>query len=292
MVSPRSANTFKAVPFRLRDRMKFSANLSLLFADLPFLDRVGAAADAGFDAVEFWWPPDDVLEELPAALAEAGLRVVLFNFYAGDMAAGDRGLLADPDRVEEFRANLPIALRLAERLSCPRLNALVGLELAGRQRSEQLALATESIRWAADQAAPLGIKVMVEAVNSIENGPYLLTGTEAAREFIETVDRPNVELQYDVYHMQRMEGNLVDTLRQHIGLIGHIQIADSPGRGEPGTGEVNFSYVLREIERAGYRGYIGLEYRPAAGPATTSDGLSWVRDLGYRLGSQRGGSRR
>lgn len=267
--------------------IKFAANLSLLFAHLPFLERPQAAAEAGFGAVEFWWPPAEAVDGLPEAIAAAGVSVVLFNFYAGDMAAGDRGLLSDPERVDHFRSNVPVALELAQQLSCPRINALVGVELPGLEREEQLRLAAESVAWAADQAAEREVTVMIEAVNSIENGPYLLTSTAAAAEFVAAVERPNVELQFDAYHMQRMEGNLVDTFSEHRERIGHVQIADSPGRGEPGTGEINYEFVLTEIERLGYDGFVGLEYKPAGGPAASAEGLTWLADLGYQLGATR-----
>lgn len=263
--------------------MRFAANLSLLFADLPFLDRFAAAAEAGFEAVEFWWPPADALERIPDAVSAAGVSVVLFNFDAGDMPAGDRGLLSDPGRVGEFRANVPLALELARELSCPRINALVGVEVEGVPLYCQHELAVESVRFAADEAAGAGVTIMIEAVNTIENGPYLLSRTDEAAEFVAVVNRPNVALQYDAYHMQRMEGNLLDTFERHRELIGHIQIADSPGRGEPGTGEINYGFLLRAIEDLGYDGYVGLEYKPAGGPAATAAGLSWIGELGYEL---------
>lgn len=263
--------------------MKFAANLSLLFSDLPFLDRFAAAADAGFGAVEFWWPPADALERIPDAVAAAGVAVALFNFDAGDMPAGDRGLLSDPGRVDAFRANVPVALELAGELSCPRINALVGVELEGVSRDDQRELAVESVRYAADEAASAGVTIMIEAVNTFENGPYLLSRTAEAADFVAAVDRPNVELQYDAYHMQRMEGNLLDTIERYLGLIGHIQIADSPTRGEPGTGEINYRFLLRAIDELGYDGYVGLEYKPSGGPAATAAGLGWIGELGYEL---------
>jgi hydroxypyruvate isomerase len=256
--------------------MRFSANVSMLFKEVPFLDRFECAARAGFSAVEFWWPAGESLERVEAAVAGAGVEVALFNFDAGDMPAGDRGLPGEPDpeRRRRFRDNVPVALGLAERLGCRRLNALVGLERSPEQRAEQLELAAEGVAWAADQAARQGVEIMIEAVNTFENGPYLLPTTRAAAAFIARVDRPNVRLQYDAYHMQRMEGNLVATLTEHAPLIGHIQVADSPTRGEPGTGEINYPFVLRAIEEMGYDGWIGLEYNPTT--ATTEDSLGWL----------------
>jgi hydroxypyruvate isomerase len=254
--------------------LRFCANVSILFKDAPFLERFERAARAGFQAVEFWWPAGEALDEVEAAIRDAGLTVALFNFDAGDMPAGDRGLLSDPDRAHRFRENVPVALELAQRLGCERLNALVGVERAPSQRDEQLKLAAESVRFAADEAAPHGIEITIEAVNTFENGPYLLYTTRQAAGFIDTVDRPNVRLQYDAYHMQRMEGNLVATLTEFAQRIAHIQIADSPGRGEPGTGEINYPFVLDAIDALGYEGWIGLEYNPTT--PTTEESLRWM----------------
>jgi hydroxypyruvate isomerase len=224
--------------------------------------------------VEFWWPTGQNLAEVVAAVKDAGLAVDLFNFDAGNMPAGDRGLLSDPVRQEQFRENVPIALGLASQLGTRKLNALVGLQLPGLTREEQLELARENVAWAADQAQKQGIEILIEAVNTFENGPYLLSRTDQAAQFLQSVARENVKLQYDVYHMQRMEGNLVPTLRVYMDKIAHIQIADAPGRGEPGTGEINYRYVLNVIDGLGYSGYIGLEYNPTT--STTLQSLEWL----------------
>jgi hydroxypyruvate isomerase len=260
------------------ERVRFSINLSILYTEVPFLERFERAARAGFGAVEFWWPPADALPELVAAVEDAGLEVVLFNFDAGDMAAGDRGLVNDPNRERAFREHVPRALELAEQLRCPRLNALVGVALPGEDLGDQLARARSHVAWAADQAREIGAAVLIEALNTIENGPYLLSNTAAAAAFVESTERVNVQLQYDVYHMQRMEGNITDNIRKHVDRIGHIQVADAPGRNEPGTGEINFDYVLRVIDELDYDGWVGLEYRPAGG--STDESLAWLpRDL-------------
>lgn len=254
--------------------MRFCANVSILFKEVPFLERFGRAARAGFAAVEFWWPAGEALDEVEGAVREAGLHVALINFDAGEMPRGDRGLLSDPDRADRFRDNVPVALELAQRLGCKRMNALVGLERSPAEREAQLRLAADNVRWAADQAAPYGIDLTIEAVNTFENGPYLVPTTRAAAAFIDTVDRPNVRIQWDAYHMQRMEGNLVATVTEFLPRIAHIQIADSPGRGEPGTGEINFRFVLDAIDALGYDGWIGLEYNPTT--ATTEESLAWM----------------
>jgi len=252
--------------------MRFSANVSILFGGVSLLERFGRAAEAGFSAVAFWWPSGEDLGEVERAVKDAGVDVALFNFDAGDMPAGDRGLAGDPGRQQRFRDNVPVALDLARALGCERINVLVGHRIPGMDREEQLALARENVRFAAGKAA--GVTVMVEAVNTFENGPYLLYTTEQAVEFVRDVGRENVRVQHDFYHMQRMEGNLVATLRVHIGSIGHVQIADSPGRGEPGTGEIHYPYVLGELERLGYDGYVGLEYNPTT--ETTEKSLEWL----------------
>jgi hydroxypyruvate isomerase len=243
--------------------MRFCANVSILFKEASFLERFGRARSAGFSAVEFWWPSGEDLGEVEAAIGDAGLEVVLFNFDAGD-----------PDRQDRFRENVPVALELARRLGCTKLNALVGQEIPGMSREEQLELARENVAWAAGRAAEYGVDVLVEAVNTFENGPYLLYTTRDAAAFLRSVGKANVRLQYDFYHMQRMEGNLSVTVREHVGEIGHVQVADSPARGEPGTGEIHYPYVLGVLEELGYDGYVGLEYNPTT--ERTEDSFAWI----------------
>jgi hydroxypyruvate isomerase len=258
---------------------RFSTNISFLFKDVAFAERFARARQAGFRAVEFMWPGDDQLAAVERAVAETGLEVVLFNFDAGDMAAGDRGLLSDPGRYERFRANVPIALELAGRIGCTRLNALAGVRLPGVELEAHLELARENVAWAAQRAGAQGASIMIEAVNSFENGPYLLDTSTKAVSFLESVGADNVKLQYDVYHMQRMEGNLADTISRLLPRIGHVQIADSPSRTEPGTGEINYRFILDRLDRSGYGGWVGLEYNPST--ATTEESLGWMRELGY-----------
>jgi hydroxypyruvate isomerase len=259
--------------------MRFSANLSFLFKDVPFVERFARARAAGFAAVEFMWPGLGELDAVQRAVADAGLEVALFNFDAGDMVAGDRGLLSDPDRQARFRENVPLALELAGRLGCTRLNALVGVRRPELEIETQLELARDNVAWAAEQASSQGASIMIEAVNSYENGPYLLDTTAKAIGFLDAVAADNVALQYDVYHMQRMEGNLAHTITRLLGRIGHVQIADPPSRGEPGTGEINYRFVLGLLERSGYAGWVGLEYNPST--ATTEESLGWMKKLGY-----------
>src|SRR5215211_7680571 len=255
--------------------MRFSANVSILFKEVPLLERFGRAAAAGFSAVEFWLPGHEAEPEaVKNAVEDAGLDVALFNFDAGDMAAGNRGLVSDPGRQHLFRNNVPVALDLARALDCERMNVLVGHEIPGLDREEQLALARENVRFSAEKAEAVDVTVMVEAVNTFENGPYLKYTKQQAVEFVERVGRENVRIQHDFYHMQRMEGKLVANLREHRDHIGHVQIADSPGRGEPGTGEIHYPFVLGELERLGYDGYVGLEYNPTT--ETTEESFGWL----------------
>jgi hydroxypyruvate isomerase len=254
--------------------VRFCPNLSMLFKEVDFVERFTRAADAGFAGVEFWWPSGEDLDRVRAAIKDSGLEVALFNFDAGDIPNGDRGLASDPDRRQQFRENVPVAVELARAVGCQRINALVGLELAGIDRAEQLALAADNVGWAADQAGDYGIDVMIEAVNTFENGPYLLSTTSAAADFIQRAGRENVMLQYDAYHMQRMEGNVVATLRDRIAGIGHIQVADSPGRGEPGSGELNYRYIFATLGELRYDGWVGLEYKPTT--EATDDSFAWL----------------
>lgn len=254
--------------------MRFSINVSILFQEVPFLERFARARAAGFTAIEMWWPMGQDLNEVERAIRDAGLQLILLNFDAGNMPAGDRGLVSDPARQQQFRENVPVALEIGARLGCKQFNALAGHRLPDMPLEEQLALARDNVRFAADLAAKQGANVLIEAVNTFENGPYIFSTTPQAADFVASVAAENVKLQYDVYHMQRMEGNIVATLRQYIDQIAHVQIADSPGRGEPGTGEIYYPYVFRQLEELGYTGYVGLEYKASTGDTLQS--LRWL----------------
>ena len=199
--------------------------------------------------------------------------------FSANVAAGDRGLLSDPAHQTRFRENVPVALELAGRIGCRRLNALVGVRRPDLELEAQLELARENVAWAAEQARAQGASIMIEAVNSYENGPYLLDTTAKAMGFLDSVGAGNVQLQYDVYHLQRMEGNLADTISRLLPQIGHVQVADPPARSEPGTGEINYRFILGLLEHSGYGGWVGLEYN--ASTATTEESLGWIGELGY-----------
>lgn len=256
--------------------LSFSANVSFLFKEVPFLERFARTRRAGFRGVEFMWPAPEDLPGLERAVSEAQLEVALFNFYAGDIPAGDRGLLSDPTRRSAFRENVPIALELADRLECTRLNALAGLRVPDLALERQLDLARENVAWAAEQARPQAATVLIEPVNSFENGPYLLDTADKVRRFVDSVGADNVMIQYDAYHVARMGEDPVVKLEEHLGRVGHAQIADCPGRGEPGTGDVDVRSLLEVLEHADYAGWIGLEYNPTM--PTTDYSLSWISD--------------
>lgn len=250
-----------------------AANLSLMFTDLPFLERFAAAADAGFRAVEFMFPYEESADAVAAAAAARELNIVLFNMPAGDWAAGDRGIGADPSRVAEFRQGAATALRYARSLGSLRLHLMAGKLVGERETARDTLI--ENIRFAADLVAADGIDILLEPINTTVDIPgYFYDRTDTALAVIHDADRPNVKLQYDIYHMQIMEGDLARTIERNLSMIGHIQIADNPGRNEPGTGEINYAWLLNHIDRIGYKGAIGCEYRPAG---DTMEGLDWSK---------------
>ena len=253
--------------------LRFDVNISILLKEVPFLERFAYAARLGFGAVEFWWPGEENLGAVARELQQTGLEVALMNFDAGNMAGGERGYLNDASRKAWFRAHVPRALEFAAQVGCPRLNALVGNFIAGESREAQLDLVRENLAWAADQAAEFGLSVVVESLNSFENPRYLLTNTRETLALLDEVNRPKLKYQYDLYHMQRMEGNLIATLREHIGRIGHIQVADSPARHEPGTGEIHYPHVLAALDALDYSGFVGLEYNPGG---SSEESFGWL----------------
>ena len=253
--------------------LRFDVNISILLKEVSFVERFGRAASLGFGAVEFWWPGEENLAAVAEQVQATGLQVALMNFDAGNMAAGERGFLNDASRQQWFRSHVPHALEFATRIGCPQLNALVGNTIPGESREAQLDLVRENLAWAADRAAEAGLGVVVEAVNRFENPRYLLTNTAETLQLLADVNRPNLKYQYDIYHMQRMEGNLIATLREYIGKMGHIQVADSPDRHEPGTGEIHYTHVLAALDELAYSGYVGLEYNPST---SSEASFSWL----------------
>lgn len=243
--------------------LRFDLNISILLKEVPFIERFEYAARLGFGAVEFWWPAGEDLSTIAERVRTYELDVALMNFDAGTMAAGERGFLNDRSKRNWFRAHVPLALEFAKRIGCPQLNALVGNAIADESREAQLDCVRENLAWTADLAASAGLGIVVETLNRFENPRYLLSNTHDVLALLTEINRPNLKYQYDCYHMQRMEGNLIATLREHIAHIGHVQIADSPDRHEPGTGEIHYAHVLAALEATGYADYIGLEYNPS-----------------------------
>jgi hydroxypyruvate isomerase len=253
--------------------LRFALNLSLTLKELPLLEAVDRAAALGFDTVEFWWPGEVDRKELVRRLRTAGLKVALFNFDAGNMAAGDRGLLNDPARQQQLRSNVPEALALAVELGCSRLNVLAGHWRPGVAREEQWQFAADNLRWIAAQAKQFGVTVLVEAINNLENGDYFVPTCQSALDLLDRAGGDNLAFQFDLYHLQRTEGDLTTRLRRHAARIGHIQVADAPARHEPGTGELNYAYLFRVIDELGYAGHIGLEYKPSR---PVAESLAWL----------------
>lgn len=257
--------------------LQLAANLTMLFNEHDVIARFGAARAAGFGAVEFLFPYEHDVDAIEAALTEHDLKLVLFNFPAGNFAAGERGLANDPSRVEEFRQGVTMTVELAERLGTPALNCLVGRELPGVPLDEQRRTMIENLRFAADQAARRGVRVCVEPLNTIETPGFMLGTAREALALIDDAGHDNLWLQFDVYHEQRMAGNVTATFRELAGRIAHIQVADSPERHQPGSGELNYHYIFDAIAESDYRGWVGLEFVP--NPDTAS-ALQQMRETG------------
>jgi hydroxypyruvate isomerase len=254
--------------------IRLAANISTMFQELPFLERLDAAAAAGFTAVECQFPYSVPPDEIGRRLRDNGLRWVLFNAPPGRAENGERGIASLPGREREFDAGLETVVQYIEAGGCERVHVMAGLLPEGADRQRHLDQFTGSLARAADRLAQVGAQVMIEPINTRVDVPgYLLDGTRLALECIAAADRQNIRLQYDVYHMQIMEGDLMRSIERLLPWIGHIQIADNPGRHEPGTGEVNFPRLLSHIDSLGFEGHIGCEYLPAGG---TIAGLGWA----------------
>jgi len=251
---------------------RFSANLSMLFTEVPFLDRFERAAQAGFEAVEFMFPYAYSPQEIKARLDATGLKAVLHNLPAGDWDGGDRGIACDPARVAEFRAGVARGVAYATTLGVPQLNCLAGKAPAGADDALLRRTFVDNLRFAAAALHQAGLRLLVEPINRYDIPGFYLQRTAQALSVLDEVGAPNAFVQYDIYHAQRTEGELAATLAQHLARIGHIQIADNPGRHEPGSGEINYRFLFQHLDRIGYQGWVGAEYRPAS---TTEAGLGW-----------------
>jgi hydroxypyruvate isomerase len=255
---------------------KFAANLTMLFNEVPFMDRFEQAAQAGFEAVEFLFPYDFAAEDIRAKLKGNKLALVLHNLPAGDWAAGERGIACHPNRVDEFRAGVAKAISYAKVLEVGQLNCLAGKLPDGVSAQQAHAVFVENLRFAAGELKKAGLRLLIEPINTFDIPGFFLSRTDQALAILKEVGADNLFIQYDIYHAQRMEGEIATTLRDRLPQIGHLQLADNPGRNEPGTGELNYAFLFKHIDAIGYTGWIGCEYKPKA---ATVDGLGWRKSL-------------
>jgi len=260
---------------------RFAANLSMLYNDVDFLDRFAAAARDGFKAVEYLFPYAYPSQELAARLQAHGLQQVLFNAPPGDWDAGERGLASLPGREAEFRDGIAKAIEYAQALQCPRIHVMAGLVPQGADAATVRASYVANVRYAAEQAAPHGIQILLEPINGRDMPGFFLSRQDQAHALIAEIGAANVKVQMDLYHAQIVEGDLAMKIRQYLptGNVGHLQIAGVPERNEPDVGELNYTYLFKLLDSLGYTGWIGCEYRPARGaaPHATSDGLGWLK---------------
>jgi len=253
--------------------IRLSANLSTMFTEFPFLGRFEQAEISGFKGVEFWFPYQWGLDEIAEKLNKHSLEVVLYNLPAGDWEAGDRGIACIPGRENEFHESLSLGIRYAKALGCQLLHCPVGIAPMELPEATTRRTLVENLRFAAEATEREGIRLLIEALNSGRFPGFYLNHTRQAVDLINEVGSDNLQILYDAFHMQTMEGNLTTTIQDNLPYIGHIQIADNPGRHEPGTGEINFENLLRFIDEAGYSGWIGCEYIPLN---DTKEGLGWA----------------
>ena len=259
---------------------RFAANLTMLYNELPFLERFEAAALAGFSSVEFLFPYAWPAAELADRLRANRLQLVLHNLPAGDWDAGERGIACHPDRVEEFRAGVARAIEYGRALGVPQLNCLAGKAPAGVPDELLRETFVENLRFAAAALKEAGLKLLIEPINNYDIPGFYLNRTAQAISIVEEVGSDNLFLQYDVYHAQRFEGELAATMSKYLVHIAHVQVADNPGRNEPGTGEIAYDFIFRHLDRIGYTGFVGCEYKPAT---TTNAGLGWLEQARRHL---------
>ncbi len=252
---------------------KFCANLTMLFNEVPFLERFAAAARAGFRGVEFLFPYEYDKNTLAELLKAHKLVQVLHNMPAGNWAAGERGIACHPQRVAEFRDGVAQAIDYASALGCRQVNCLAGIRPPHLDPMEARETFIRNLQYAAPLFKDAGIKLLIEPINTRDIPGFFLNYSKQAVDIIKAVGSDNLFLQYDIYHMQIMEGDLARNIEAHLPLIPHMQLADNPGRHEPGTGEINYLFLFRLLDRLGYAGWIGCEYKPAT---TTEAGLGWA----------------
>jgi hydroxypyruvate isomerase len=255
--------------------LRFAANLTFMYGENNFPDRFAAAARDGFTAVEYLFPYEYPAQQVLSWLQTNGLAQVLFNAPPGNWAAGDRGIASLPGREAEFRATIETALEYAQKLGCPRVHVMAGIQSPGIERTAARSTFVTNLKWAVQQAAPLGIELLIEPINTRDMPGYLLNRQDEAHAIVDEIGSPALKVQMDLYHCQIVEGDVSMKLRKYLGKnVGHLQIASVPDRNEPDQGEINYDYLFDLIEELGYKGWIGCEYRPKAG---TSDGLGWLK---------------
>lgn len=254
---------------------RLAANVSLMFPEVPFMERFAAAARAGFRYVEYQFPyAFGGAAEVAQRARDAGVEVVLHNLPGGDAAKGDRGIACQPARVAEFREGVERAIEYAKAAGCPRLNALAGVAPADAAPELLFETLVENLRFAAGKLAAAGLTLLTEPANRRTIPDFFLCGSRQGIEVIDAAGAPNLKLQYDIFHMQIVEGDLAKTIERLLPRIGHMQLADVPDRHEPGTGEINFDFLLAHIDRLGYQGWMGCEYIPKG---DTVEGLAWAK---------------
>ena len=263
---------------------QFAANLSMLWNELPFLDRFAAAERAGFRAVEFLFPYDFTVDEIAQRLQQHQLQLVLHNLPAGDWAGGERGFASLPGREDEFRAGVALALQYGSALGTPNLHCMAGIPPQGVSVAQAHATLVSNLRYAAAEAQRHGIRLLLEPINAFDMPGFFVNRPRQAIAILDEVGSDNLYLQYDIYHAQRMEGELANTIQDLLPRIAHMQLADTPGRHEPGTGEIHYRYLFDHIDALGYSGHIGCEYKPRdPSPGGTDRGLAWVAAHGQSL---------
>ncbi|HFT1528583.1 TPA: 2-oxo-tetronate isomerase [Providencia stuartii] len=253
---------------------KFAANLSMMFNEVPFIQRFERAAQAGFTGVEYLFPYEEQLEAIAEQLEKYGLTQALFNMPAGDWAAGERGMASIPGREDEFAQGVQTALKYAKALGCKQVHAMAGKLDARFTPEQQQACFIKNIQYAADIMAEHGIRVLIEPINTRDMPGYFLTTQKQAEALLPKIARENVFIQLDLYHCQIMEGDLLKTIERLWGKFSHIQIASVPYRHEPDSGEVNYPWIFKQLDEMGYQGWLGCEYHPAG---RTEDGLGWLK---------------
>jgi hydroxypyruvate isomerase len=256
--------------------LNFSANLSMLYQQSPFMERFGLAAKDGFKAVEFLFPYDFSKEEIKEEISKQHLKIVLHNLPAGDWAKGERGIACLPDRIDEFKDGVQKAIEYASTLGVKQVNCLAGIKPDDLDIELAEKTLVDNLRYASQELKKADIRLLLEPINNYDIPKFLVNSTVKGIQIIDTVNSDNLFLQYDIYHAQRMEGEISGNINKYFDRIKHIQIADNPGRNEPGTGEINYAYLFHLLQTINYQGWIGCEYKPAG---DTSMGLGWINQL-------------